>query len=171
MPVVPRGGHPSRPRHQDGPQYAVSSRHEQPTTISSINPYYLAFSGILSGLAAEKARFGPSDMVEVIFGDQTPEKDKIVQAWDLLKRNGSPDTQELIGGPSFLDDRQVLPLQAADFIAWWVRKLAMESRREESAIVPWQVTTEIPRLEFNYAENRLRDVFENTVRSRRKPAS
>jgi hypothetical protein len=132
----------------------------------------LAFSGILSGLAAEKTRFGSLDTVEFIFGDQTLEKDKIVEAWDLLKRNGGADTQELIGGsPSFLDDRQVLPLQAADFIAWWVRKLAMESRREESTMVPWQVTTQIPRLEFNYAENRLRDVLENTVRSRRNPAS
>jgi hypothetical protein len=71
---------------------------------ASINPYYLAFSGILSGLAAETTRFSSLNTVEFIPGDQALEKDKISHTWNFLKTNGSPNTQELIGGsPSFLD--------------------------------------------------------------------
>jgi hypothetical protein len=94
-------------------------------------------------------------------------KDKIGRAWDALKANASADTRDLIGGvPYFLDDKKFLPIQAADLIAWWVRKLAVENRGGgEPAAVPWNATRQIHGFQFHYDEARLKLALENTMRS------
>jgi hypothetical protein len=134
---------------------------------SSINPYYLAFSAIISGVAREQGKLGLHDEVDFIFDDQVMEKDKIVRAWDAFKTNASTDTRGLIGSvPYFRDDKKFLPIQAADLIAWWVRKLVTEKRGgDEPAVLPWKATRQIPGFQFYYDEDRLKLALENTMRS------
>jgi len=117
---------------------------------SAMNPFYLAFSAVLSGVAREQTKLGIQSPVDFVFDEQAMEKDKIVRAWDAFKANASTDTRPLIGSvPYFLDDRKFKPLQAADLAAWWVRKLRTEEpdhvRRVE---MPWNSTRQIPGFSF-----------------------
>lgn len=129
---------------------------------SSINPYYLAFSAVLSGVAREQRKLGIEYPVDFIFDEQVMEKGKIVDAWGAFKINASDDTRELIGSvPQFLDDKKFKPLQAADLIAWWIRHLATKSLGgKEPNAVPWRAKREIPGFQFHYGEARLLEARE-----------
>ena len=73
--------------------------------------------------------------------------------------------------PYFRDDQKFLPIQAADLIAWWIRKLATENRGgEEPAWVPWKATRQISGFQFHYDEPRLKLALENTIRSANPPS-
>ena len=57
-----------------------------------------------------------------IFDDQS-EKTIILNAWESYVSGNTEDVRERFGAtPRFEDDKDFLPLQAADFWAWWVRE-------------------------------------------------
>jgi hypothetical protein len=63
------------------------------------------------------------DAIDFIFDDQIDKKDRLIAAWDSFKKMGHPTFKHLMGDtPAFRDDKNVLPLQAADLHAWLVRK-------------------------------------------------
>lgn len=83
------------------------------------------------------------------------EKGKIFDAWDKVKeKNSRSDTKDLIGSvPAFLDDKRFLPLQAADLIAWWIRKMVTDEPDGIKRLVfPWVPAKNIPGFQFNYNE-------------------
>ena len=62
------------------------------------------------------------DKVEFIF-DNRAEKKFIYAGWDDFVENRPNEYRPFYGShPRFEDDKEFLPLQAADFWAWWVRK-------------------------------------------------
>jgi hypothetical protein len=62
---------------------------------------------------------GLHDKVDFIFDDRVMEKKKIRDAWDSFKENAAAEARPYIGSdPRFEDDKEFLPLQAADLIAW-----------------------------------------------------
>jgi len=131
---------------------------------NAIEPYYLAFFGIISGVARHQTAVGLTGEVDFIFDEEVMFKDKIQRDWDAFKANASSDTREFIGdSPVFRDDEKVLPLQAADLIAWWLRKMATE--RDDNIQFPWRPTRHIPGFQFHYDEVQLRKVRE-TIRKR-----
>jgi hypothetical protein len=135
------------------------------------NPYYFAFNAIITGVAREQKKYGLENPVDFVFDDQAMEKDKIVRAWDALREHA--DSRELIGSvPAFLDDKKFKPLQAADLIAWWVRKLRTdEPDGVERVKRPWRSSRQIPGFQFHYDEARLLAVRDATIASRRGDAS
>jgi hypothetical protein len=137
---------------------------EETTEKRAINPFYIGFSAIISGVARHQRSLGLINKVDFIFDDQCMEKGKIMDAWDLFKQYASSDTKDFIGrAPIFQDDKEVVPIQAADLIAWWIRKMAsMKSNKIE---VPWKSTRRIPGFQFHYDENKLKEVHENVSRS------
>lgn len=66
--------------------------------------------------------------IDFYFDNQT-EKKVVLEAWESYLNNRADDIRDLYGAtPRFEDDQEFLPLQAADFWAWWVRKWFSESK-------------------------------------------
>jgi hypothetical protein len=65
---------------------------------------------------------GPDDKTDIYFdNDATPEWS--LDNWDDITRPLPLYAQEHVGEkPRFVDDEQFMPMQAADFLAWWIRK-------------------------------------------------
>jgi hypothetical protein len=133
-----------------------------------LNPYYFAFYAVVSGVARQQHNYGLQNPIDFVFDDQAMEKDKIVRAWDNLRKKS--DSRALIGSvPAFLDDKKFKPLQAADMIAWWIRKLRTdEPDHVERVTRPWQSSRQIPGFQFHYDEARLLAVRDATIASRRR---
>jgi hypothetical protein len=131
---------------------------------SAREPFYLAFSAIISNVARHQSAAGLSGEVDFIFDNEAMFKDKIMREWDRFKTEASPDVREFIGDdPAFRDDLKVLPLQAADLIAWWVRKMATVGA--DSVQFPWKPKRALPGFQFNYDEAQLLKV-RDTIRGR-----
>ena len=93
------------------------------------------------------------------------EKTVIRDGWDIIKALADPEVAELLGAtPQFRDDKELLPLQAADMLAWWIRAMASES----IAGVPmnyrptWKSKRQIPGIQIHFDEERLKRAIENT---------
>ena len=122
---------------------------------SARNPYYLAFCSIINDVAYHQRTHGIEEKIDFVFDDQVMEKGKIFDAWDKVKeKNSRSDTKDLIGSvPAFLDDKRFLPLQAADLIAWWIRKMVTDEPDGIKRLVfPWVPAKNIPGFQFNYNE-------------------
>jgi hypothetical protein len=104
------------------------------------NPYYLACYGLIIDLARHQMKIGMPEKVNFVFDDQVMEKGKVLDVWDRILREAPPDVKPMLGDvPAFKSDtgdQAVLPLQAADFEAWWLRRRWLEK------------LTGIPRLEY-----------------------
>jgi hypothetical protein len=91
------------------------------------NPYFFLFRGLVDGFHESREGLVPaiplSEKVDFIFDNQT-EKGFILEAWEgYLKNQESRDLRQYYGAtPRFEDDKEFLPLQAADLWAWWVRE-------------------------------------------------
>ena len=73
-----------------------------------------------------------SEKVDFYFDDQIGEKKSIIASWDDYVRTRLPEHKQFYGAtPRFEDDRDFLPLQAADLWAWWVRKWEEEGTPEK----------------------------------------
>jgi hypothetical protein len=90
------------------------------------NRYLFASRALLDMFHTHKAevtRIIPLEAkVDFIFDQQTEQRE-IHDAWDRYIAGRPKGLNERYGAiPRFEDDREFLPLQAADFWAWWVRK-------------------------------------------------
>ncbi|WP_291837043.1 DUF3800 domain-containing protein [Brevundimonas sp.] len=93
---------------------------------SEIKPFRVAFRALLNTLADSidilKEELPIEFPIEFYFDEQS-EKSEILSGWDRYFKGSGEGLRQLIGAaPRFEDDRRFLPLQAADFQAWWVRK-------------------------------------------------
>jgi hypothetical protein len=88
--------------------------------------YYLAFYMIVARLLAYYTNLGINDKIDFVF-DYQPGSDQMRAAqegWDLFVKHLPPEAMLLVNKhpPSFLDDEQIVALQAADLAAGWIRK-------------------------------------------------
>ncbi len=87
------------------------------------NPYFMAFRILIYSLVNQQKRMGISEPISLVFDKEETAQERAIGAWCNLKKNSPPQIQALMGStPIYEDDKKVLPLQAADFFAWWVRK-------------------------------------------------
>jgi hypothetical protein len=134
------------------------------------DPYYLLFFDLIAQVArSQREWLRLDDTTDFIFDDQVGKKDRLVGAWESFKAMASPAFKEVMGDtPIFRDDKNVLPLQAADFHAWLVRKRWEEvSLGRQRAQMPWVTKRDIPSIAVEWAEPQLRTVystlFENEI--------
>jgi hypothetical protein len=86
-------------------------------------PYFMLFYRVISTVLNHKKENGLTDQVDYIFDEQGKEPSRIMAVWDEIVALLPPETREGIAGrPIFRDDQNVLPLQAADYVAWHLRK-------------------------------------------------
>ena len=63
--------------------------------------------------------FDEKDKIDFVFDEQA-EKKQIWAAWDEFVGASSPRYRDRVGAPPrFEKDSELMPLQAADFLAWW----------------------------------------------------
>ena len=136
----------------------VNRTFEWPSIIQSTekleNPYYFAFNAIIDKLAQYQERMGIVELIDFVFDEQT-EKKAVLEQWDAMKFSKTGVVRRLMGDtPIFRNDEKVLPLQASDFFAWWVRRWRMENTNyaNEPLPLPWKLKREIPRLDILFEE-------------------
>jgi hypothetical protein len=113
------------------------------------DPFYLAISSLISGVARlQVQQEQPTDeVVDWVFDETVKKQGRFIAVWDMLKATAPMDIRHMIGGtPAFRKDfdkaypaRSVLPLQAADMEAWWLRRRWQEKLQGLDRLeYPWQ---------------------------------
>jgi Protein of unknown function (DUF3800) len=106
------------------------------------NPWQFAAAGLLATLVNNLERLDlPKEPVDFVFDDNS-EKNAVIESWDAFKAAApSPELAALAGStPVFRNDREYLPLQAADMLAWWVRHWQLDGIKGAELIrckFPW----------------------------------
>jgi hypothetical protein len=128
------------------------------------NPYYFGFKAIIDVLAQKQTKLGLHQPVQFVFDDDG-EKKRALSAWELIKQNSALQFAALMGDtPIYRDDKNTLPLQAADLYAWWILKWEREGLIEaiRDLPFPWGAQKVIPRLAMRFRE---RDFLIETSRA------
>lgn len=109
------------------------------------NPYILAFRAILDLTAQYQHELGITEPVDFIF-DERREEQKVRAGFEVFKEYCREDIKDRLGSkPRFEDDEEFLPLQAADILAWHVRKhwLRYKSITNGPIEISWQPKRDI----------------------------
>jgi Protein of unknown function (DUF3800) len=137
------------------------------------NPYYVAFAAIITKIIQYQRTIGVSEKIDFIFDERVMEKSQIVDGWESFKANTPIDMRDLLErAPAFENDKDLLPLQAADLLAWWVRKMATEEADKVPRVgFPWRPNRPIPGLQIHCDEAWLVAARDAIISSRQGGAS
>jgi hypothetical protein len=106
----------------------------------------------------------PQEPIDFIFDTSLTEKPILLEGWEFARSRAKPVPTNLFeifkNPPTFRDDKDVLPLQAADMYAWWMRRKFQErigglERRE----YPWTVKRDIRGVISEFTEQNLKEIF------------
>lgn len=113
------------------------------------DPFFFAFRALMDSFHRARVEQPdlvpiPQDVVDFYFDDRS-DKRMILDAWEDYIEARPEEYRHWYGRePRFEDDEEFLPLQAADFRAWWVRKwsddLGMEAVASGEAKYPFAAT-------------------------------
>ncbi|BCG69824.1 hypothetical protein MesoLj113a_09820 [Mesorhizobium sp. 113-1-2] len=118
------------------------------------NPHFTSVFHVVSILSRFASSKGGNIPIEFIFDEQDGVSDDIDLFFGYMKRNFPRKVRKLISGnPMFRDEKVYLPLQAADMIAWHVR-------REH------ELNTELPLTNLLRSDTHLVSEIENEVLQR-----
>jgi len=123
------------------------------------NPYSMAFYAALAGVGWEALERN-ADGLDVIFDVQDKYSGFVKAAYPLMKKRAEPDLSRILPvEPMFKDDKQFLPLQAADMLAWLFRN-AFNGRRTQWEWIATELMPVIPMSEYStiYTRERLENV-------------
>lgn len=88
------------------------------------HPYFPCFVGIMHGVARTVFEENLEGPVELIF-DEQGQVGTDAALWYVPLKHMAPALADVLGGPPrFASDHEVVPLQAADMLAWYVRRAA-----------------------------------------------
>jgi len=95
--------------------------------------YHIAFTGIIAATVRHYKKLNITDKIDFVFDRQSAHFDQSNKAFlELWKDN--PDLMKCVAGsPRWADDDQVLPLQAAEWLVWQIRKNFASERGDMSA--------------------------------------
>ena len=141
-------------------------------SYSTANLYHCAFSILMQSIAQCLGRLGIVEPIDIIFDDRSDKK-ALIESWDNFLGHGvHPDFRRYFRQPpSFRDDLEVKPLQAADMHAWHT----LSQRRKQGTILdpnsvfPWKranLTNQSLRIEPSRSEMRkfYRDATQTAMR-------
>jgi len=96
------------------------------------SPYFSCYFGIISGVTRWGASMGGKTPVEFVFDEQDGVSIDIQLWFDAMKEALPRKVQRLISGtPLFRDDRDMIQLQAADLLVWYLRR-EHENREDDN---------------------------------------
>jgi hypothetical protein len=105
------------------------------------NPYFFSFDGLVARLTAWLSQTNSSEKIEFIF-DYQPGGNSMQEAqkgWEDFRNHAPPQFLRYVQShpPSFLDDKDVVALQAADLSAGWTRERVEALNRTGQEPVPF----------------------------------
>lgn len=94
------------------------------STTALDRPYFLSFFGVMARLFQITQSLKLDDKIDFIFDTQESESKALLRSeYDRFISLAPDNIASLSGGyPSFQNDEEALPLQAADMLAWHIRK-------------------------------------------------
>jgi Protein of unknown function (DUF3800) len=96
---------------------------EYPEAKGVIHPYDMLFHGIMASATARMVQFNLGHQIEFVFDEQGSAGERAILTYKRIKSTIPKAQADLIvGSPRLADDKIVLPLQAADLLAWHVRR-------------------------------------------------
>lgn len=142
------------------------------------NPYFVTFRCLMDKFHIERQRMTewlPDDQKIDFYFDNQAEKGAIAVMWDSYIVERPDDVKRFYGAaPIFRDDEEFLPLQAADFWAWWVRKWYREGTPEK--ILKWEFDEFQParkrkylRVEITFDQDQLAKTMVHVLRNQIGP--
>lgn len=106
-------------------------------------PYFPLFYAVILKLAHWHLLMGYTEPIDFVFDEQGLIGAEAVFWYEHIKSLQPEPVRNLLGGnPQFLDDKKVMPLQAADQLAWHLRRWTEERNRNERREVTqifWQL--------------------------------
>jgi hypothetical protein len=125
------------------------------------NPYFWGFIGLYQVLFHESQHLPCKEPFKVIF-DSQQEKSQCMRGWEKLMKNAQTEWKNIAPDPpGFEKDERERPLQAADMLAWWVRKWESEGtldhaiRRGELPELTWPRKRKIPHMFARFTRENL----------------
>jgi hypothetical protein len=88
------------------------------------DPFFFTFRALIDCVHSHREKFIylPDEKIDFIFDDQSQKK-TVLSAWDLFVAGREDAARNRFGAtPRFENDKEFLPLQAADLWAWWIRE-------------------------------------------------
>jgi hypothetical protein len=130
------------------------------------NPYSLSFRCLMDMFHTHRANFDPffpaGEQINFIF-DARKEQKAIVAMWDDYIRQRPDEVRGFYGDrPIFGDDNDFMPLQAADFWAWWVRKWydrGTPEKIETEVFDGWQAAKKPRGIAISFDEDQIAEFF------------
>jgi hypothetical protein len=139
-----------------------------------VNPYLLGHKAIINVTAQLQRQAGLTDKIDFIF-DKRSEASKIQRGFDYYLTTLTPEFEEVTGNPPiFRDDKEFLPLQAADLLAWWMRRQWLTEGTIANRWVryPWPYKRDFPSIVLDLSGDELRRELEEIQahrQERRRP--
>lgn len=97
-------------------------------------PFYIAFRCLMDAFHMHRPEMPLGDEPADFVFDVTHDERYIRASWTNYLANRSPDVRRFYGAPPrFNDDTIEIRLQAADFMAWWVRDCYINNRVDDIA--------------------------------------
>jgi hypothetical protein len=130
------------------------------------NPYFFAVRGLVLGLAALHREIGISASVDFVFDEDT-EKGGFLSVWPFVVKDATDEIRKMLGAtPAYGRDDLLMPLQAADLLAYWIRDWHLAGRPEAkmSSPFPWQPKKRMNYLHMLIGEEEARKSFEHAKR-------
>lgn len=106
------------------------------------NPYFACYIGVLISVSRLQEHIGSSVPVDFVFDEQSSLQADAVAMYDYIKQTmPQPEWTSMLGStPIFRDDKDVLPLQAADMLAWHVRRETIDGElRPKRKLSDWLI--------------------------------
>lgn len=92
--------------------------------VRASHPYYFCFYNLIQMLTTRERLPGGNGRIRFTFDEQIMEKNFILRNWEKFISYAPAAAKGRISGRvTFADDKNVIPLQAADFRAWQVRNM------------------------------------------------
>lgn len=142
-----------------------------PTKSKWRDPFFFAFRALMDGFHSQMAAKSPfipfTEPVDFIFDREQANELFVRSIWQDYLDHRSDEHRSLYGRtPQFEDDEEFLPLQAADYRAWWVRKWVMEhgAAKVSEGRYPYDVGgRSIPCLFFDATEEQIATIAATAI--------
>jgi hypothetical protein len=134
----------------------------------SNHPYYLLFHHIILTVAAVRMSFVQQGKVDFIFDEQGSLGEDAVHYWDnfilsAMRGTRTDFTPYLGKRPKFEDEKEFLPLQAADLYAWQMRRNIADNQGHIIVLprIPLAILNQISPIGSDIGENQIRLLGDN----------
>ncbi|MDB5462692.1 MAG: hypothetical protein JWP23_1081 [Phenylobacterium sp.] len=122
------------------------------------NPYYWVWLGLMDCCIHFQETMKIREPIDFIFDEQSEGDIALDTFWPQYAESLRANKPHLVGErPIFRNDMKFKPLQAADLLAWWMRKNYEDGRfHTDGSPFPWPLERDLPRLQIEIGETAIR---------------